>query len=98
MSNTSDERVGRIVRILLADQGLKQRDLGRELNMDSGQVSRAMRGQRKWTLSDLEHMSTFFRVGVATFFEDADSIVRSRCFSSSIDQLELFANNQLVAA
>lgn len=85
MANTSptamDEGVGRIVKTLLTNKGRQRHELGEALNLDSGNLSRALAGKRKWTMRDIAVMAEFFDVSVALFFEDPESIVRSRCFS-----------------
>lgn len=91
-TRTTDERAGRIARTLLAHQGRRQHELADVLGLDSGQVSRALRGQRRWTLDEIAAMAAFFDVGVATFFDDPDLLIRNRCFATGITtQSELVA-------
>ena len=89
-STQQDLDVARIARVLLADRNLSQTDLARNLSLDSGQVSRAMSGKRKWTLTEVATMAKFFDVSVALFFDDPDTLLRSRC-SLGAEQLDLFA-------
>lgn len=78
---TPDQRVGRIVKILLAKDDRRQMDVGELLGMDSGTISRALSGKRKWTLSEIESLAAFFDVSVSVFFEEPEDLVRSRCCS-----------------
>lgn len=76
-----DQRVGRIVKILLAKEDRRQMDVGDLLGMDSGTISRALSGKRKWTLSEIEMLAEYFDVAVSVFFEEPEALVRSRCVS-----------------
>ena len=87
-----------MVRVLLASRNAKQSDLAAELGMDLGAMSKAINGKRKWTLTELETMADYFGVPVARFFEDSEDVLRNRCFSTELDQLEMFANTALLAA
>lgn len=79
---TPDQRAGRIAKTLLANQQRLQMDLGDRLDMDSGTISKALNGKRKWTLAEIEAMAEFFDVSVSLFFEDPADVVRSRCSST----------------
>jgi transcriptional regulator with XRE-family HTH domain len=75
-----DQRVARVARIMLAVRDQHQGDLADVLGLNSGALSRKMHGHRKWTLTELELMAQHFDVSVGVFFEEADDLVRSRCF------------------
>ena len=70
----------RVVRILMALHGMEQRHLANALGVDRATMSRALNGQRKWTLEDLHTLSETFDRPVSYFFESADTLVRNRCF------------------
>jgi transcriptional regulator with XRE-family HTH domain len=97
-ATTPDLRAGRMARVLLASRNAKQSDLAAVLGLDVGAMSKAINGKRKWTLAELETMASYFDVPISRFFEDPQDILRSRCFSAGIDQLELFANTAMLAA
>lgn len=73
----------RIVRTLLAFKGQQQADLAGHLEMDSGSMSRALNGKRRWTLDDLVAMGDFFGVSPALFFEDPQTLIRAGKVSST---------------
>lgn len=73
-----NENVSRIVNILLARDELRKQDLALGLDYDPGTITRAMQGKRSWTLDDLVAMAEFFEVPVSLFFEEPDSLVRSK--------------------
>jgi transcriptional regulator with XRE-family HTH domain len=75
-----DQRVARVVKIMLAVREENQGDLGRALGLDSGQISRVMNGRRRWSLAELEAMAHHFNVDIGIFFEEPEALVRSRCF------------------
>lgn len=85
MANSSptarDEGVGRIAKTLLTNQDRQRSELADLLGLDSGGLSRALAGKRKWTIDDIAKMADLFEVSVSLFFEDPESIVRSRWFS-----------------
>lgn len=80
---TPDQRAGRIAKTLLAHKQRLQMDLGDRLGMDSGTISKALNGKRKWTMAEIEAMAEFFDVSVALFFEDPETLLRSRCSSGA---------------
>jgi transcriptional regulator with XRE-family HTH domain len=83
MANTSssarDRDVAYIVKMLLTDRGLKQNDLAEVLRLDSGGLSRALGGKRKWTIDDLESLAAFFDVPFTYLLEQPSAVFRSRC-------------------
>jgi transcriptional regulator with XRE-family HTH domain len=93
MSNqTTDERIAHITRILLAQKQTRQTDLAAYLDMDTGSMSRAMHGNRKWTAADVEALAGYFGVEESVFFHEPDTLIRSRCFSiDDANQQSLFA-------
>ena len=78
---TSDQRAGHVTKILLSTKQRRQADLAEHLGMDTGTMSRTIAGKRKWTLSEIERAAEFFDVSVAVFFDDPETLVRSRCFA-----------------
>lgn len=76
-NTTPNDNVTLIVRTLLAYRGRQQADLAEYLGMDTGSVSRALNGKRKWTLDDLVSMADFFDVSAALFFEDPHTLIRA---------------------
>lgn len=74
------ENISHIVRILLARDEMLQRDLAEALNYESGTVTRKMKGEREWKVTDLVLLSEFFEVPVSLFFESPDTLVRNKCF------------------
>lgn len=75
------------MKILLAQHDRRQSDLGVALDLDSSQVSRAIAGKRKWTLTEIERAAEFFDVSVALFFEQPEAVVRSRWSSFAAPML-----------
>jgi len=74
------ERVSRVVKILLARDGLNQADLAEILGYDASTVTRAMKGERNWSAQDIQQLAETFEVSPGLFFEEPDSLVRIRCF------------------
>lgn len=74
-SITANDNVVRIVRTLLAHRGQQQADLATHLGMDSGTMSRALNGKRRWTIEDLVAVAEFFSISPALFFEDSESLI-----------------------
>lgn len=83
---------------MLAANDESQNDLAAALNLDSGAISRSMHGKRAWKLEEIEAMAHHFDVDISTFFVEPGELLRSRCFSTAVDQLELFANSAYLAA
>lgn len=79
-SPNPDKRVGIIAKTLLTNREIPRMDLADTLKLDSGQISRALAGKRKWTIAEIETMAAFFNVGVGLFFEDPATLVRNRWF------------------
>lgn len=73
-----NDNVTIIVSTLLGHRRKKQVDLAKVLGFDSGTMSRALNGKRKWTLDDIVAMADFFEVSPALFFEDPANLIRSR--------------------
>lgn len=73
-----------MVRTLLAYQGKRQADLAAYLDIDSGTMSKAMNGSRRWAVEEIDLMAVFFERNAGIFFEDADSLIRSRWISQLV--------------
>jgi transcriptional regulator with XRE-family HTH domain len=80
-----------IVETLLSWRGRTRAELADHLGVHVSAISKAYKGKRRWTMDEVEMMAEFFDVPVTSFFDDPESLVKSRC-SSWTDQLELFAN------
>ncbi len=78
---TRAESVARIVRILLAARDQNAADIAASWGVNQSVVSRLLHGQRRWTIEDIDRVAEFFDVSPALFFDDPETIVRSRCSS-----------------
>lgn len=74
MSNPN-ENVSRIVEVLLAATGKRRADLAEHLGYGPPVISKAMHGNRPWTISDLVKMADYFEVSPAVFFMDPNELV-----------------------
>jgi transcriptional regulator with XRE-family HTH domain len=79
-SSQINHNVSKIVRILMAVAGMGQNHLAVALDMDKASLSKALSGQRRWTLDDIVKLSEVFDRPLSYFFEPADTIIRNRCF------------------
>ena len=68
----------RVLRILMALDGVDQQAIASEVGMDTGALSRAMNGQRRWQLSEIERLAQVFEVPASKFLEPADRLVLVR--------------------
>ena len=74
-----DLNVSRVVKILLALRDWDQRDFAAAMQMDPATVTRLMKGQRIWKLTELKRLSLLFEKPMAYFLEEPEALVRSRC-------------------
>lgn len=70
----SQERISGIVRMLLVRRNMRQADLADVLTVDASTMTRILKGERLWKITDLEAMATFFGVSPAVFFLDPDDL------------------------
>lgn len=76
-SGRATHNVTRVVKILMALEGMDQRDLARSLGVATSAVSRSFSGERKWQLDDIERLAEIFDRPQSYFLEPAESIVRA---------------------
>lgn len=69
------ENVSRIIKMLLARDEMRQQDLAEGLGYNAATITRALKGERDWTLNDLVALAEFFEVAVSLFFEDPQHIL-----------------------
>jgi transcriptional regulator with XRE-family HTH domain len=86
----TNQNITRVVRVLMAFDGIGQQQLAARLDWDKATMSRTLNDLRKWTPDDIIQLSEVFERPVGYFFESADSLVRSRCFSQL--EFDLFAS------
>lgn len=72
--------ISKVVRVLLVHNEIRQQDLAVALDRNPASVTRALKGERPWTIDELGQMAALFDVPIALFFEPSGSLVRSRCF------------------
>lgn len=70
------DNVTTIVKVLMALDGLDQRDLAAELGIDPAAITRTFKGQRKWQIDEIERLSEVFDTPPASFFQPVEGIVR----------------------
>jgi hypothetical protein len=70
--------VSRVLRILMAVDGVDQQTVAAEIGMDGPALSRTMKGQRRWQLDEIELLAEVFDVSPAKFLEPADQLVLIR--------------------
>lgn len=92
MSSSCTQRIIRNIKLLMVVLDVKQADLAQRSGLSESQLSRLLSGKRAWSLDHMEAVATALNVSVVDLLSEADHLLRSKCFSSSIDQLELFAN------
>ena len=73
------ERMEIIVETLLSWRGRTRQELADHLGVHVSAISKAYKGKRRWTMNDVEMMAEFFDVSVTTFYDDPESLLRSRC-------------------
>lgn len=73
-TNTLQERITIVVRLLLARYGMRQMDLAHALAVDNSTITRIFQGQRAWKVTDIEVMAALFGVPPNVFFEHPDSL------------------------
>lgn len=71
--------VSSIVRGLLGLRHMRQSDLAPVLGITPSGVNEKLQGRRKWTLDDLDAMAEHFDISPATFFDEPEALLRSRC-------------------
>lgn len=76
-----------IVRGLLGVRALQQKDLAVVLGIGPSGVAEKLAGRRKWSIDDIDVMCRYFDVSPATFFDDPESLFRSRCFAPTVVEL-----------
>jgi transcriptional regulator with XRE-family HTH domain len=91
MSSTA-RRITRNVKLLMVTTDTKQADLARRAGMSESQLSRLLAGKRAWGLDHMESIAGALNVSVSDLLAEADELLKNRCFSAVVDQLELFAN------
>ncbi len=84
--STPRENVARIVKTLLTHQNKTRTELASSLGVHPSAVTKALNGQRSWAVDDLVTMADFFEVSPALFFEDPDTLVRSKWFQQPMLQ------------
>lgn len=62
---TIDERLATEIRVALARQRLSQSDLARALGVSAPYVTRRMRGDLSWTVSELDRIAAWLGLSVA---------------------------------
>ena len=91
--SSSAPRIIRNIKLLMVALDVKQADLAHRANLSESQLSRLLSGKRSWSLDHMEAIAGALNVSIVDLFAEADELLRSRCFSAAIDQLELFANS-----
>lgn len=77
-----NENITDVTRLLMASRGgMTKSDLARSLGVDKAIVTRSFAGTRPWKMEEVARLAQMFDVSPAMFFEPADSLFRSRCFS-----------------
>lgn len=78
MSDTpvlANDTVTAVVHHLLGLRRRRGPELAAHLGFDSGTMSKAMNGHRRWTVQDLARMGEFFNVQPGVFFVQPDEMV-----------------------
>lgn len=65
----------RVVRILLARDGIQQKNMAAALGINPGRLSEHLNGARKVTAEDIERWAGFFGVDPGLFFRDPATLV-----------------------
>lgn len=73
-----DDRITTTVRVLMAVNRMTQDDLAREFGVNKSQISRLLKGQRRWQLQDLPTLSRIFDRDPDYFIAPTEGLVRSR--------------------
>lgn len=79
-SSELTENVSRVIKILLARDGLSQTDLAEILGYNASTITRGLNGERKWSADDIQHLAEAFEVSPGVFFEEPGTLVRSKWF------------------
>lgn len=75
----ADDNVRRVVKILMARDGMDQNTLAARLGFEQSVASRALQpGGRRWKLADIRRLAEVFDVPIALLFEDPNNLIRSR--------------------
>jgi transcriptional regulator with XRE-family HTH domain len=73
-----DQNVTRIVKILMALNGLDQKRFAAAMQMDPATVTRLFKGRREWKLTEIKRLALLFDRPMGYFFEMPEDVVRSR--------------------
>lgn len=83
-SSELTENVSRVIKILLARDGLSQTDLAEILDYNASTITRGLNGERKWSADDIQHLAEAFEVDPGLFFQAPGTLVRSKWFSREL--------------
>lgn len=61
---TTQERISRNVRLLMAAHGEQQQDLARRLGISAASVSDKLKGRRRWSVDDLDIIAAAYEIEV----------------------------------
>lgn len=71
--NETDFRIGKIIQILRAQQGLTQKDLARMLNVTFQQVQKYEVGHNRISASRLYDIAHIFKVPIGALYNESDN-------------------------
>lgn len=75
--------VTRVVKVLMALDGIDQQTLAQEIGVDPPTISRLFKGTRRWKLENIERLAELFNTPPSYFLEPVGSLVRRAEWHSS---------------
>jgi len=69
-----DERIGRMVAMLLDLLGLKKQDLAGRLNMEPAHLSKKLRGTNAWSAKEVQRTAAALGFPVGLLYADPDEV------------------------
>lgn len=75
MSSPIQDRVAKIVSVLLAYRGMPAIQLAQRLGMSRQKFSDRMNGRARFTLEEVERMSEILGVGAGVWFDEPESVM-----------------------
>ena len=84
VSDTRDVQanISAVVRLFMALHDLNQGELAAELDTNQPRISDKLAGRRRWHVEDVAKLAAHFDVPADIFFQSADEVLRSRCFTA----------------